>query len=488
MSGSKQLSDDVDPKSLVSTDHMFEDEVIEENHIEKLVSATCSHHEAEEDVVYDSGYAWVVCLCCFFMNFCTWGMNLGFAIYFANYLDLGTFAGATKLDYAWIGGIAFGVGLAFLPVVNWLVPILGMNGCLLLGNCLQFTALMLASWLTKLWQLYLTQGLMNSFGLAFILIPQLIIIPMWFKKKRVFAGGITSAGLGAGGILFNLGMQAIVEAKLVHWALRAQAIILFGIMWFPTVFIRSRHKSSGAGFKLVDKQILMLASFYILAMYIIFCIFSYVILLYSLAQWTTTLGESVYRGLIVSACVQVGLCVFRPIFGVLGTPKFLGPLTMGSILYTLCGIFCLAMWIPLRNFAAAVAFAIIEGGMMGFIYSMFTPVCAAVFGMKKMSTAFSNLWVLQGLAAIFGPVIGIKLRRGEGAYVDPTQYQDCAIFCGVCFIAAGFFLFLERGYLVARNRIMVAEGHEVDPDKIDFAAYTVPPMAVLRGCFGAGKF
>lgn len=461
----------------------FEPEVIEGNHLEKVATEL-----ERDDSGYDHGYAWVVCGCCWLMNFCTWGMNSGFAIYFANYLQLDTYHGATKIDYAWIGGIAFGVGLAFTPIISWLIPKFGMNGCLLIGNCLQFTALMLALWSKYLWQLYLTQGLMNSFGLAFISVPQLIIVPMWFKKKRVLAGGITLSGLGFGGILFNLGMQAVVNSKSVHWALRVQAIISFGLMWIPVIFIRSRAKQSGAGFALWRPKIFKSASFYILSGYMITCIFSYVILLYSLAQWTTTLGESVYRGSIVSACIQVGLCVFRPVFGYLGAPKFCGPLTLGMTLYTICGILCLAMWIPARNYATAIAFAIMQGGMMGFIYSMATPVCAMVFGMRDMTTAFSYLWVLQGLAAIFGPVIGLKLRTGEGAYVDPTQYQNCAIFSGVCFIASGAFLWLERGYVIARHRMLINEGREIDLDKIDIANIYVPPKMVLLSLFAPGRF
>lgn len=168
----------------------------------------------ERELVFDKGYAWFICFAGYLSAFCTWGMNSGFAIYFSVYLNNETFHGATKLDYAAIGGLAFGSTLLFCPFMNHLQGLLGTRGIMAVGNCFQFTSLMLASYSTKLWQLYLTQGLMQSVGLAFISIPSVTIIPQYFKKRRVLAGGLASAGSGTGGIVFNLGMQKIVEQRM----------------------------------------------------------------------------------------------------------------------------------------------------------------------------------------------------------------------------------------------------------------------------------
>lgn len=67
----------------------------------------------ENEFQYDVGYAWVIVFGVFLLNFSTWGMNSGFAIYFSYYLNNDTFEGASKLDYSAIGGIAFGGGCYF---------------------------------------------------------------------------------------------------------------------------------------------------------------------------------------------------------------------------------------------------------------------------------------------------------------------------------------------------------------------------------------
>ena len=161
---------------------------IEVSSIQKEQDLEASQQQKDTDISQDpnidGGYAWVICFACLLLNFNTWGGNSGFAIYFSTYLSENTFAGATKIDYAYIGGIAFGVGTVFSPVINVLLGKIGFRGVLIIGNCLQFTALMLASWSTKLWQLYLTQGLMQSFGLAFLLSLQLLCCLNISKRKE----------------------------------------------------------------------------------------------------------------------------------------------------------------------------------------------------------------------------------------------------------------------------------------------------------------
>lgn len=433
----------------------------------------------DSELNVDGGYAWVICFACFLLNFSTWGMNSGFAIYFANYLNNNTFAGATKMDYAYIGGIAFGVGLFCSPAINFIQGKIGTRPTIIVGNCLQFTGLMLASWSRKLWQLYLTQGLIQSFGLAFISIPATTVLPQYFKKKRILSGGLSSAGSGVGGICFNLGMQHVVESKGVFWALRVQSIIGFGLTWIAISLIRSRSKAHKIQFTAFDSAVVSSAAFWILSFFVITCMFGYVIVLYTLAQFTTSMGYSEYQGSIVSAMVQLGSCCGRPIIGLLAD-KF-GGATVSVVAYTVVGTLCLAMWVPARNYATIVAFAIIQGALMGSIYGMIAGVVARTFGLRKMNVAFSMIWTIMGAAGLFSPVIGIKLTKGNGAILDPGLYINCSIFAGVSFLACAGSLLLLRGYIKARDHLQVDQ--HTDSDQGDYTGINVPFKLVITSCF-----
>ena len=434
----------------------------------------------EEDPDIDKGYAWVVCGACVLFNFCTWGMNSGFAIYFANYLTNGTFEGATKMDYSYIGGIAFGVGLFFSPVITVIQGYIGFKKTLIIGNCLQFTALMLASWSRKLWQLYCTQGLMQSFGLAFLSIPATTVLPQWFKKKRVLAMGIGAAGSGLGGLVFNLGMQKVVDTKGVFWALRVQSIIGFGLTWIAIFLAKSKAQTHHIQFNFFNFSSCRMAAYWLVMLFVITCILGYVIVLYTLANFTTSLGYSERQGSIVSAMVQVGSLFGRPNVGYLSDRY--GAATVGFVVYYIAGIFCLAMWIPARNYATVIIFALIMGALMGSIYAIFAPLIARIFGIQKMSVVFGQIWSIMGIAGLFSPVIGVKLTKGSGAEVNPSSYRDCSIFTGIMFLACATFMLIIRGYIIARDRILVEKGDEVT-DMKDAENITVPVGDVFRLLF-----
>lgn len=439
------------------------------------------NYDSEKQVVpeeKEGGYGWVIVFAVFLLNFATWGMNSGFAVYFSYYLNNNTFAGASRIDYSVIGGCAFGVGLFFAPIINYIQGIIGIKWTIVLGNCLQFTALMLASWSVNLWQLYLTQGVMQSFGLAFISLPGLTILPQWFKKKRTFAGGLATAGSGCGGIVFNLGMQAVIKSLTVFWALRCQSIIGFGLVWIAILLIKDKHKHTGhIQFTFIDKQVLRTFGFYVMAFFIITCMFGYVVVLYTLVNFTTSLGYSEHQGSIVSAMIQLGSVVGRPLIGMVADR--IGPITMLTIVYLISAIFTLAMWIPARNWATMLIYGLIMGSIMGSIYGACAPMVARIVGLKKLNVAFCMLWVCLGASGLASPVIGVGLVTGSSEITSPTQYLHCTIFAGVSFFACSASVLLLRGYVIARDRL----SSHIDSDTGGHLDVRVPPMQALKCMF-----
>ncbi|CAG84958.1 DEHA2B00264p [Debaryomyces hansenii CBS767] len=95
-----------------------------------------------------------------------------------------------------------------------------------------FVNFMMASYAVSLLQLYLTQGLLQSFGLSFVSLPALTFVRL------------SSCGSGVGEIVFNLGMQKVIEARDYHCALRAQAIICCWSHDFRSYFNTYLFKSS----------------------------------------------------------------------------------------------------------------------------------------------------------------------------------------------------------------------------------------------------
>lgn len=403
--------------------------------------------------VPDGGYGWVVCGCQFALNFCTWGSNAGYAVYLAHYLSNDTFKGGTKEGYAAIGGLAFGSGFLFAFFVNYFMIKTSARVSIAVGITLQGSAMLLAAFSTKLWQIFMTQGVMASFGMAFTSIPATVIVAPWFRKKRTLALGIGAAGSGMGGVMFNLAMQKIIEVKSLRWALITQCIIYSSIGCIACLLVRTRqdvvNKSSNSAPKYFEFSLFKYLLVWYLILYVSCTMLGYVVFLYSLSDFTVSLGYSASQGSIVSCMISLGGFVGRPIVGQVA--DMFGPVTVGIVVHLIVGILSYAMWIPCRNFATAVAFALLTGALMGSIWPLLTSISTRVAGLHRLAPMYSIMWFFIGACSIISPIIGLRLRGNEAT--EGNAYVNTAIFSGSGYIGAALFLWLIRSYLVVRDQM-----------------------------------
>ncbi|CAI4034559.1 hypothetical protein SMKI_15G0040 [Saccharomyces mikatae IFO 1815] len=415
--------------------------------------------------VPDGGYGWLILLAFVLYNFSTWGANSGYAIYLAHYLENNTFSGGGKLDYATIGGLAFSCGLFFAPVITWLYHIFTIRFIIGLGILFQGAALLLAAFSVTLWEIYLTQGVLIAFGLAFIFIPSVTLIPLWFRKKRSLASGIGTAGSGLGGIVFNLGMQSILEKRGVKWALIAQCIICTSLSTIALMLTRTRSQGSVQHkiqkFDLLDWDVLSNFGVWLLFGFVSFAMLGYVVLLYSLSDFTVSLGYTSRQGSYVSCMVSVGSLIGRPIVGHIAD-KY-GPLTVSVILHFLMAILCWAMWLPCRNLATAIAFGLLVGSIMGTIWPTIASIVARIVGLEKLAAAFGMTWIFIAAFALVAPIIGLELRVVN---TNGNDYYRTAIFVGFAYFGASLCQWLLRGFIIARDEIAVRGGYLADQNEL----------------------
>lgn len=442
---------------------------------ESEVGVKTVDHE-EEELVFDKGYCWVICVCCCMLNAFTWGSNSAFAVYLSEYINDQTFEGASKLDYAAIGGIGLGLGLGCSPLINYTLGFLGLKVTICLGNICQTASLILASFSTKLWQLYLTQGLLQGIGIGLIALPNTTLIPQFFKKKRFFGSGIATAGSGLGGIIMTLAMQRIMQTKGVAWALRSQAIITCVVISIVTFLLQDRSKHHKVQFNIIDVQVLKSPAIWITFFYVMTIMFGYGICLYTLVNFTTSLGYSAHQGSIVSAMVLLGVIIGRPIVGYLCDR--MGAANVTCIAYGLSCVFSFAIWVPARNYATCIVFALLTGAAMGTMYPTLAPLVAKIVGISKMNTSFGMIWVFAGAACILSPVIGLSFTKGEGGVVDPSQYTHCAIFTGCTFAAGSMAVTILRAYILARDSV-VAET-TADFDELELKEFFADPESLVN--------
>ncbi|KAH3669261.1 hypothetical protein OGAPHI_001382 [Ogataea philodendri] len=391
---------------------------------------------------------------CLLFAFNSWGANSAYAIYYQEYLNSDVFPGTSKYEYGIVGGLTFGSGLTFGPLINFLVGKIGLKPTIGIGVVFQFVSLMLASFATKFWQLALTQGVWQGLSLALIAIPNIVVIPQWFSSgkggKRNLALGFSAAGSGFGGILYNIGMEKLLTNHGYQWSMRTQAILCAFLNIIALILIQSRNKHIKPIFKVYDKVVWTNFGVWCLFAWIMFTLFGYVTLMYNLGDFTRSLGYGSTEASVVSTMVSVGILYGRPSIGQVS--DIFGPVNMTIVASWLVSLFALAMWIPCRNYQTALVFALFEGSLMGTIWVTMPSMASALIGLRKLGIAMSLAWIACGLFGFTSPILGIALKK-DGPE-NPTQYQNAAIFVGLCYFAAGVMLVIMRGWMLARRQLV----------------------------------
>jgi MFS family permease len=67
-----------------------------------------------------------------------------------------------------------------------------------------------ASFARHVWYLYLTQGVLVGFGVGFVYVPSVAILPQWFSRRQSLSSGISAAGLEISGLIFSLSIGVMI--------------------------------------------------------------------------------------------------------------------------------------------------------------------------------------------------------------------------------------------------------------------------------------
>ncbi|CZR59970.1 related to protein MCH2 (monocarboxylate permease homolog) [Phialocephala subalpina] len=379
----------------------------------------------------DGGYGWVQVGAAFLINCFTWGQTASYSIYLAHYLSSNQFPTATPIDYALIGSLQFAVSLLIAPLVTVAARKFSTQPPMLLGILLQTIGFITASYASKIWHLYLSQGLLIGLGLGFIFVPSTPILSQWFSKKRSLAIGISSAGSGVGGLLFSFGIQAMIDNLSLSWAFRITAIICGIMNLLAVALIKNRNAAIKPPMIGFDRKLLVRYDVGLMLAWGFLSMLGYMVLLYSLPSFSESIGLDKNQAAAISAYLNLGIAIGRPMIGL--TSDRLGRIEVSGFMTFFCGLICFAIWIPARVYGVTIFFAIVSGAVVGVFWMTVAPIAVEVAGLNQVPSLLSLMWL-----TIFLPIllIALKLRR-EGA---SNEYLYPQIFAGLSMILASLCL------------------------------------------------
>lgn len=166
----------------------------------------------------------------------------------------GVFLPSICEEFAWGRGSVSGAYTVMMVSMGLMGPFTGMfiarfgsRAAIVLGNLISASGLMLLSFHTRLWQLYIGYGALVGLGIGLGgFIPTTTIANNWFDKRRSLALSIVIASGGLGGFLLVPGIMAMINS--VGW--RSTYLIIFTItlilmVIIPGMVVRNKPEDLG---------------------------------------------------------------------------------------------------------------------------------------------------------------------------------------------------------------------------------------------------
>jgi len=295
-------------------------------------------------------------------------VSKSYSVYLAYYLSHNIFPEGKPLDFAFIGGFNFSFALLVAPFATLMTRLYGVRAPMFLGVVLLPSGFIGASFASKVWQLYLSQGICVGLGVGLIYIPATAIIPQWFSKKRSLANGICSAGSGIGGLIICFSTQAMLNSVGLVWSLRITALVVFFINLVATLLIRSRNKEIQPDQRMFNFRLLGSYQVKLLLSWSFVMMFGYITLMFSLSDYALAIGSSNSESATVAAILNLGAAFGRPLIGY-ASDRW-GRVEVAGILTFTCGILVFVLWMPTTLYSVLLVFAFISGAILGVFWAV----------------------------------------------------------------------------------------------------------------------
>jgi MFS family permease len=391
---------------------------------------------AFEDVPPNGGYGWVCTVCSFMIIVHTWGVTGAWGVILSHFISHSTFPGATQIEYAFIGGLIISIALLVGPIVSISRRILGTRATLLVGTGFTFAGLFGAAYASEIWQLFLTQGICCGLGIGFLYITSMSVLPAWFSTRRSLVTGIAGSGAGIGGIVYNLAAGRAIETVGVQTTYKILAFCSLGANLVSSLLMKSRDKPHVTRQRrTLDYHDLARPEVLLMMLWGITTEFGYIALWYSLPSFAASIGLSAQQGSVAGAMLNLGMTIGRPVVGY--TSDVFGRITVSTIVTAVCGLLCLAIWIPAKTYAALLVFALTAGSVCGNFWGTVTPVLAEVVGLSRLSTTFTLICLTLVIPTTVAEPVALGLVTG-------SNYLHTQVFVGCMFFVASFGLWMLR--------------------------------------------
>jgi predicted MFS family arabinose efflux permease len=277
--------------------------------------------------------------------------------------------------------------------------------------------LLASSFAQSMAAIYVTWGAGLGMGIGLVYAPSIASVPPWFVRRRAFAAGIASAGIGVGTLAVPLLATAAIDALGWRHALQAIAAATLVVGVGATLLLRRAPTRTAPGTAasgvtltqaLRNRRFWWMYAACVLAAPAMFIPFAHV----SAAARDLGIGDARAVGLV--GMIGVGSIVGR--FAIGGLADRLGRVASIALLEASLGA-CYLLWLVAGGYPALVVFALWLGLSYGGIVSLMPAICMDLFGARAVSSILGTLYSGAAFGNLLGPVVAGAVFDRTGTYV-----------------------------------------------------------------------
>lgn len=352
-------------------------------------------------------HAWLAVYATFAAQSFAIGLPSAWGVIQRTLLVTNEFPGATNFQLSFVGTLSLGC-LTFAGIfTGQLSDRISPQLMAIVGSLTMSAALLCDSFVTQLWQFYLSQAL-YGIGAATVLMPATSILPSWFSKRRALALGLAVSGTGIGGFMLSAISQACISSGGWRLAFRVNAGFCLGWVGTASFFVKRRipgkppprPKMGPWGWTAYFKNPVFVLLFAIIFT-VLFGFFTPAIYI-PIMIFDGGYGNA--AGAAVVAAYSAVLAVGR-ILGGFASDR-LGEINMLVIGCCIPGLMTMTVWMAAPTNLIAICVAAMILAFFGGAPLVSAPVLASKeFGIVGLGSVLGILYIAFGPGQLFGPSI-----------------------------------------------------------------------------------
>lgn len=357
----------------------------------------------------DGGYAWVSVGAAFTAHFVAFGIIYSFTVFFPSILhDLGSGRGTTS----WIVSIAAALMLGSGGIAGKLSDRFGPGRVIAAGGVLVGSGLLLSSYATSIWHVYLAYGFALGLGVGCSFVPSVATVGQWFDRKRGLAIGLAVAGSGIGSLVLAPVSSALIDAY--GWRIAMRVIAAFGALMLlsaaSVIRARSARAPAGPGARSVARGN---RTFRLMWLSAVAASYGFWVPFVHMVPYAEDRGIATASAAVIVSIMGIANTAGRVMMGAVADRVGRHRVMQVSVAAMAVAIGC---WPLARTWGALAAFAGVYGLFAGAFIALLPALAGDYFGTERLAGITGLLFSGAGIGTLFGaPVTGL-LFDAQGAY------------------------------------------------------------------------